>query len=88
MDEKNFYFSWTPQDLELISIINESDHYSFCLILTRMFLELQSRDREDGRLTGQSQELGPEAYLNSTSQGSRSEDDRRTAISAVAVGHS
>ncbi|MDH3964630.1 MAG: hypothetical protein OEV25_14570 [Deltaproteobacteria bacterium] len=28
-----------------------------------------SRDREDGRATGQSQGVGPEAYLNGTSQG-------------------
>ena len=67
-------------------------HANYCIAihvnLTRIFHELQSRDREDGRVTGQPQELGPEAYLNSTSQGSRSEDDRRTAISAVAVGHS
>jgi len=56
--------------------------------IARIFHELQSRDREDGRVTGQPQELGSEAYLNSTSQGSRSEDDWRTAISAVAVGHS
>ena len=56
--------------------------------LARIFHELESRDREDGRLTGQPQELGPEGYLNSTSQGSWSEDDRRTAISTVVVGNS
>ena len=34
-----------------------------------MFHELQSRDLEDGRATGQPQGFGPEAYLNGTSQG-------------------
>jgi hypothetical protein len=37
--------------------------------LTRMFHELQWRDHEDGRATGQPQGVGPEAYLNGTSQG-------------------
>jgi hypothetical protein len=40
-----------------------------------MFHELLSRDREDGRSTRQPQGVGPEAYLNSTSQGSTLEDD-------------
>ncbi len=35
------------------------------------------RDREDGRATGQSQGVGPEAYLNSTSQGPTPEDARK-----------
>jgi hypothetical protein len=39
-----------------------------------MFHELLSRDREDGRATRQSQGVGPEAYLNGTSQGSTPED--------------
>jgi len=34
-----------------------------------MFQELQPRDLEDGRATGQPQGFGPEAYLNGTSQG-------------------
>ena len=34
-----------------------------------MFHELVSRDREDRRGTGQPQGIGPEAYLNGTSQG-------------------
>ena len=34
-----------------------------------MFRELLSRDYEDGRATGQPQGVGPEAYLNGTSQG-------------------
>jgi len=42
-----------------------------------MFHELVWRDREDGRATGLSQGLEPEAYLNSTSQGSRPEDARK-----------
>jgi len=37
--------------------------------LARMFHELLSRDREDGRATWQPQGVGPEAYLNGTSQG-------------------
>ncbi len=34
-----------------------------------MFHELLSRDRENGHATGQPQGVGPEAYLNGTSQG-------------------
>jgi len=34
-----------------------------------MFHEFPWRDREDGRATGQPQGVGPEAYLNGTSQG-------------------
>jgi len=47
------------------------------LMLTRMFHELQSRDREDGRATGQPQGVGFEAYLNGTSQGPTPEDARK-----------
>jgi hypothetical protein len=43
------------------------------------FHELQSRDREDGRATGQPQGVGPEAYLNGTSQGATPEDARKDA---------
>jgi len=39
-----------------------------------MFHELPSRDREDGRATWQPQDVGPEAYLNATSQGATPED--------------
>jgi hypothetical protein len=42
--------------------------------LARIFHELTSRDSEDALAAGQPQELGPEAYLNGTSQGLRSED--------------
>jgi hypothetical protein len=57
-----------------------------------MFHELLSRDREDGRAcppsqahslrrggraTGQPQGVGPEAYLNGTSQGAAPEDARK-----------
>jgi len=42
-----------------------------------MFHELLSRDREDERATGQSQGVGPEAYLNGTSQGTTPEDARK-----------
>ena len=47
--------------------------------LARIFHELPSRDGEDGRATWQPQELAPEAYLNGTSQGTRSEDAREDA---------
>ena len=42
-----------------------------------MFYELVLRDHEDGRATGQPQGVGPEAYLNGTSQGPTSEDGRK-----------
>ena len=45
--------------------------------LARMFHELLSRDREDGSATGQPQGVGPEAYLNGTSQGATPEDARK-----------
>ncbi len=47
--------------------------------LARMFHELQSRDLEDGLATGQPQGVGPEAYLNGTSQGATPEDARKDA---------
>ena len=45
--------------------------------LGRMLNELLSRDREDGRATGQPQGVGREAYLNGTSQGTTPEDARK-----------
>jgi hypothetical protein len=42
-----------------------------------MFHELVSRDHEDGPATGQSQGIGPEAYLNCTLQGPIPEDARK-----------
>ena len=47
--------------------------------LTRIFHELPSGDREDGRTTGQTQGVEPEAYLNGTSQGATPEDARKGA---------
>jgi hypothetical protein len=47
------------------------------LMPARIFHESVSRDREDERTTWQPQGVGPEAYLNSTSQGSTPEDDRK-----------
>jgi len=47
------------------------------LLLARIFHELLSRDREDGRATGQPQGFGSEAYLNGTSQGPTPEDARK-----------
>jgi len=49
----------------------------FCAeILARIMHETPSRDRGDGRATGQPQGLGSEAYLFRTPQGSRPEDAR------------
>jgi len=45
--------------------------------LTRIFHELLSRDREDGRATWQPQGVGSEAYLNGTSQEPTAEDARK-----------
>ena len=45
--------------------------------LARMFHESLSRDRKDGRATWQPQGIGPEAYLNGTSQGATPEDARK-----------
>jgi hypothetical protein len=45
--------------------------------LARMFHELMSRDREDGRATGQPQGVGSEAYLNGKSQGPTPKDARK-----------
>jgi hypothetical protein len=44
--------------------------------LTRIFHELLSRDREDGRTTWHPQGVGSEAYLNGTSQEPTAEDAR------------
>ncbi len=46
-------------------------------VLARIFHELLSREREDGRATWQSQGVGAEAYLNGTSQGPTLEDARK-----------
>ncbi len=48
--------------------------YMISVHLARIIHELVLRDCEDGRTTGQPQGLESEAYLNSTSQGSRPED--------------
>jgi hypothetical protein len=45
--------------------------------VARRFHELLSRDREDGCTTGYPQGVGPEAYLNGTSQGTTPEDARK-----------
>jgi hypothetical protein len=47
------------------------------LQLARVFHELVSRDRGEGRATEQSQGIGSEAYLNNTSQGPIPEDARK-----------
>ena len=50
--------------------------YWLLTFLTRIFHELLSRDREDGRATWQPQGVGSEAYLNGTSQEPTAEDTR------------
>ena len=45
--------------------------------VARMFHELLSRDHEDGRATGEPQGVGPEVYLDGTSQGPIPEDGRK-----------
>ena len=57
-------------------------------VLARIFHELLSRDREDGCATWQPQGVGPEAYLNGTSQGSTPEDAREDGHIVVAAGDS
>ena len=57
-------------------------------VLARMFHELSSRDREDGRATWQPQGLEPEPYLNIRRRGRGPRTPGRTPISAVAVDHS
>ena len=47
------------------------------IVQARIIYELALRDCEDERATGQPQGLESEAYLNSTSQGSRPEDVRK-----------
>ena len=47
------------------------------MVLRQMFHELVSPNREYGRATGQPQGVGPEAYLNGTSQGPTPEDARK-----------
>ena len=46
-------------------------------VLARIIHETVSRDREDGRATGQPQGIGSEAYLESTSQDTITEDARK-----------
>jgi hypothetical protein len=46
------------------------------MVWARMFYELLSRDREDGRTAWQPQGVGSEVYLHGTSQGPTPEDAR------------
>jgi len=48
-------------------------------VLAWIIHESVSRDREDGCATGKSQGVGPEAYLNGTSQGATPEDASKDA---------
>ncbi|MEJ2233686.1 MAG: hypothetical protein P8X67_07150 [Syntrophobacterales bacterium] len=54
------------------------------LDLARIFHELLSRDHEEGRATWQLvpryRGIGPEAYLNSTSQGPTPEDAKKDGL--------
>ena len=45
--------------------------------LARIIHELLWRGREDGRAAGKPQGVGPEAYVNGTSQGTTPEDARK-----------
>jgi len=63
--------SSTPQPMDSVEQ-NEQR-----LEVARIFHELMSRDREDGRTTGQPQGVGSEAYLNGTSQDPTPEDARK-----------
>jgi len=56
--------------------------------LARIMHEAPSRDRGDGRATGQPQGLGPEAYLSVRRKVRDPRTPGRTAISAVAAGGS
>ncbi len=62
-------FLYTPVVFAQLSTLTAS--------LARIFHELLSRDREDGRATWQPQGVGSEAYLNGTSQGPTPEDARK-----------
>jgi hypothetical protein len=57
-------------------------------LLTRIMHETLSRDRGDGRATGQPQGLGPEAYVSARRKVRDPRTPGRTAISAVAAGGS
>jgi len=46
-------------------------------VIARIIHETVSRDRADGRATGQPQGIGSEAYLESTSQDTITEDARK-----------
>ncbi len=53
------------------------DHHSLPHCPARLFHELLSGDREDGRATWQPPGVGSEACLNGTSQGPTAEDARK-----------
>jgi len=60
----------------------------FSNLLARIMHETPSRDRGDGRATGQPQGLGPEAYLSVRRKVRDPRTPGRTARSAVAAGGS
>ena len=57
--------------------VSELIHLLFLHSRARIFDELASPDRGDGRATVQPQGFEPESYLNSTSQGLNTEDDQK-----------
>jgi hypothetical protein len=63
--------TWSDDD------VSRSKPSGWIFYLTRIFHELLSRDHEDGCATWQPQGVGPEAYLNGTSQEPTPEDARK-----------
>jgi hypothetical protein len=63
--------------LQALSPTNVPRYGEEAVVQARIFRELLSRDHADGRATWQPQGIGPEAYLNGTSQGPISEDARK-----------
>ena len=55
----------------------QAQDFAGCSLRAWMFHELVWRDRVNGRATGKPQGVGPEAYLNGTSQGPTPEDARK-----------
>jgi hypothetical protein len=75
-DKVGSLFLWLVRALVcFLEIVHR--HILFELRLARIFHELPSRDREDGRATWQPQGVGSEAYPNGTSQEPTSEDARK-----------
>jgi hypothetical protein len=86
---------WPELDFQFLNLKSEISNLKSAreysrICLARITHESASRDREDGRATGQPQGVESEAYLSSTSQVSSPEDAApgRTIILAVAAADS